>query len=203
MTPNLLFDLGGVIMNIDRQQAVNAFSRLGMDDADSFFDPYQQRGLFGLLEEGQISAERFYQEVTPLFSKPITRGEIDRGLFEFLRGIPAERLERLAALRTAGHKVYMLSNTNPIMWSGFILPEFKKLGGDISDYFDGIITSFEVGCCKPDPRIFNYAAAHLCIEPAQTTFYDDGPANVEAARALGFHAEHVSPQRDFMTLTRL
>lgn len=190
-------------MNIDRSQAVNAFSRLGMADADAFFDPYQQRGLFGLLEEGQISEERFYAEVKPMFAKPVTNEEIDRGLFEFLRGIPAERLERLADLRRAGYKVFMLSNTNPIMWCGYILPEFKKLGGDISVYFDGVVTSFSVGCCKPDRRIFDYTAKHLGINPAETTFYDDGPANVEAARKFGYHAEHVTAENNFMKLTQL
>lgn len=203
MTKNLLFDLGGVIMDIDRLRAVKAYKNLGMTDADSFFDPYLQRGYFGQLEAGQITPEEFRRDIRPLFSRPVSDEEIDRGLFEFLLGIPAERLKRLADLRRAGHGVYLLSNTNAIMWHGSILPEFRKLGGDISDYFDGIVTSFAVGCCKPDARIFNHAAKTLAINPAETTFFDDGPANVEAAKALGFHAELVSAERDFMTLTAL
>lgn len=203
MTKNLLFDLGGVIMDIDRLRAVKAYKNLGMTNADSFFDPYLQRGHFGLLEAGQITPDEFRRDIRPLFSRPVSNEEIDRGLFEFLLGIPAERLERLAALRLAGHGVYLLSNTNAIMWHGAILPEFRKLGGDIGDYFDGIVTSFEVGCCKPDARIFNIAARELRLDPAETTFFDDGPANVEAAKALGFHAELVSADRDFMTLTAL
>lgn len=203
MTKNLLFDLGGVIMNIDRRCAVRAFQDLGMDNADAFFDPYLQRGLFLQLEEGAISPEEFRNRVRPMFATPPTDDEIDRGLFEFLRGIPAERLERLAALRAAGHGVYMLSNTNSIMWHGYILPEFRKLGGSIGDYFDGIVTSFNAGMCKPDHRIFELAARDLGISPAETTFFDDGLANVEAARAMGFHAEHVTEANDFMTLTRL
>lgn len=190
-------------MNIDRLQAVNAFSRLGMKDADSFFDPYQQRGLFGLLEEGKISAKEFRRDVKPLFNRDVTDEEIDRGLFEFLRGIPEERLIRLEALRQAGHGVYLLSNTNPIMWDGYILPEFTKLGKNFNAYFDGDVESFRVGMCKPHADIFRYTLKSLNLDPAETTFFDDGAANVEAARKCGLHAEHVTPENDFMSLTKL
>lgn len=202
MTQTLLFDLGGVIMDIDRTQAVKAFEALGMKAADRFFDPYLQRGYFLQLEEGTISPEQFRADIRPLFADEVTDEQIDEGLFKFLLGIPTLRLERLAALRRAGHKVCLLSNTNSIMWHGAILPEFRKLGGEISDYFDGIVTSFNVGCCKPDPRIYLYAIEHLAIDPADTTFYDDGLTNVEAARALGFHACHVTAENDFMKLTQ-
>lgn len=203
MTQSLLFDLGGVIMDIDRMRAVRAYEALGMADADRFFDPYLQRGYFLQLEEGAISPEEFRAAVRPLFSRPVTDEEIDKGLFQFLLGIPEERLRRLAELRAEGYKVYMLSNTNRIMWDGAILPEFRKLGGDISDYFDGVVTSFTVGCCKPDARIYRYAAEHLGLNPAETTFFDDGPANVEAARELGFRAELVTARRDVMALTEV
>lgn len=205
MTRDLLFDLGGVIMDICRSRAVDAFRELGMADADSFFDPYLQRGYFGQLEAGQISADRFRREIRPLFSRPVTDAEIDAGLCRFLVGIPEERLRRLSDLRTAGHRVFMLSNTNPIMWDAYILPEFAKLGGDVSDYFDGIVTSFEAGCCKPDARIFSYAVTRLGLTPSETTFFDDGQGNVDAARALGFLAETVSdaPGHTFMDLTAL
>lgn len=201
MTEALLFDLGGVIMEIDRMRAVDAFAEMGMADADGFFDPYHQRGLFGRLEEGLISAAEFRNEVRPLFGRRVSDSEIDSALCRFLIGIPAERLERLAALRRKGYKVGMLSNTNPIMWEAFILPEFRKAGKSVSDYFDGIVTSFDARCCKPDRRIFDYACESLGLNPADTIFFDDGPGNVEAARALGFKTEQVSAENDFMTLT--
>lgn len=203
MTKNLLFDLGGVIMDIDRNRAVKAFSDLGMADADSFFDPYVQRGLFLQLEQGAITPGQFRTQVRPRFSRYVTDAEMDSALQKFLIGIPAERLERLCRLRAAGHGVYLLSNTNAIMWNGMIADEFRKLGGDVNDYFDGIVTSFEVKMCKPDPRIFEYTVKKTGIVPADTTFYDDGEANVEAARRCGFKAVRVTPTDDFMSLTRL
>lgn len=198
-----MFDLGGVIMDIDRSRAVRAFAELGMADADSFFDPYLQRGYFLQLEQGLISPEEFRSSVRPLFGRPVSDEEIDRGLDRFLIGIPDERLRRLKALRRAGYGVYLLSNTNPIMWNGFILNEFRKLGGDISDYFDGVQTSFSAKICKPDPRIFRLAAEKFGITPESTTFFDDGPANCRAALQLGFKAELVNEHNNFMKLTVL
>lgn len=201
LTPALLFDLGGVIMDIERMNAVKAFEALGMTDADSFFDPYEQHGTFGLLEAGQITPEKFRDDVRQRFRPGVTDDEIDAALCRFLIGIPPERLERLRELREKGYKVYMLSNTNPIMWERYIVPEFRKLGGAMSDYFDGTVTSFEVGVCKPDARIYEYALNKFDIKPEETTFFDDGPANVEAARRLGIHAVHITPENDVLKLT--
>lgn len=200
---NLIFDLGGVIMQIRRENAVEAFAAMGMADADAFFDPYQQRGLFGKLEEGAISAGEFRTRVRAQLSRPVTDGEIDRALCRFLIGIPPERLKRLAELRRSGHRVFMLSNTNPIMWQEFILPEFTKSGGDVNSYFDGVVTSFEAKVCKPDERIFSLAQQRFGIKPEESTiFFDDGPANVDAARRHGWQAQQVDDtDRTFMALT--
>lgn len=188
-------------MDIEHERAVKAFAELGMADADSFFDPYTQRGLFLQLEQGLISAEEFRNQVRPLFARPVSDEEMDRALNRFLVGIPVERLNRLKQLREQGHGVYLLSNTNPIMWNSYIAQEFEKLGGTVNDYFDGIITSFEVKVCKPDPRIFQLAAEKFNINPAETTFYDDSAANCRAASELGFHTEHVTAENSFLKLT--
>jgi putative hydrolase of the HAD superfamily len=198
MTENLLFDLGGVIMDIDRNRCVEAFKNLGMENADSFFGEYRQKGPFLQLEAGTISPEDFRAAVRQLIPGEVTDDEIDSTLCRFLIGIPPERLSRLRELRGRGHKVWMLSNTNAIMWQRFILPEF---GGDVSEFFDGVVTSFEAGVCKPDEAIYRYAISHLGINPAETTFFDDGAANVAAAEALGFHGVHITADNDFLTAT--
>lgn len=198
LTPVLLFDLGGVIMNIERESAVRAFQALGMADADGFFDPYEQHGSFGLLEAGQISPEEFRADVRRSFREGVTDDEIDSALCEFLRGIPAERLERLKELREKGYKVYMLSNTNPIMWNRYILRAFP---GGVERYFDGTVTSFEAGVCKPDARIYELAIRKFGLTPAETTFFDDGPANIAAAGRLGFKTRLVQGDDTMLKLT--
>lgn len=198
LTSALLFDLGGVIMNIKRECAVKAFEELGMADADGFFDPYEQHGSFGLLEAGQISADEFRADVRGQFRPEVTDDEIDSALCEFLRGIPAERLERLKELRQKGYKVYMLSNTNRIMWDRYVLKAFP---GGLDNYFDGIVTSFEAGVCKPDAKIYDYAIKKLGLNPEETTFFDDGPANIAAAEKSGFKTRLIQGDDTMLKLT--
>lgn len=192
LTPNLMFDLGGVIMEIDRNRCVEAFNRLGMVDADDFLGVYVQSGPFLGLESGRLTPEEFRTEVRRHIPHPVTDEEIDTALVQFLIGIPTERLDTLRELRRRGHKVYMLSNTNPIMWHAFILPEFTKQGLDVNAYFDGIVTSYEAGVCKPDAAIYRLTESKFGIKPEETTFFDDGLTNVRAAEALGFKGVHVT-----------
>ena len=184
MIKNLLFDLGGVIMNLDRMRCVRALEALGMPDAAEMLGEYGQKGPFLALEKGEITPDEFHRQMRPLFNRPVTDDEIDRAFDLFLTGIPVSRLKALRELRRR-YKVSLLSNTNPIMWHRFILPEFTKQGLDINAYFDGTVTSFEAGMCKPDSAIYLYALNKFGISAEETTFFDDGAANIAAAEALG------------------
>lgn len=188
---NLLFDLGGVIMDIRRENCVAAFEQLGFKDVDRYLNDYEQRGFFRDIESGQITPAEFYAQVRTHIPHPVTDAEIARAFNKFLTGIPEDRLYLLRRLREH-YRVYMLSNTNPIMWEGDIRSEFAKLGHDVNYYFDGTVTSFEAGVCKPDARIFRFAEKKLGINPAETLFFDDSQANCDAAAALGFHTAHVT-----------
>ena len=204
MIRNLLFDLGGVLMDLDRSRCVRAFDAMGMADADSFFGLYKQTGPFMSLEEGSIDPVTFrrqLRELLPGGGAGVSDLAIDEALFKFLIGIPPHRLEALREARLRGYKIYMLSNTNPIMWHGFIADEFPRSGGHPMDwYFDGTVTSFEAGVCKPDAKIFGYACSKLCIKPEETLFFDESAANCAAAAALGFATAVVSPGTDVVTL---
>ena len=199
LTHNLLFDLGGVIMDIDRMRCVRAFESLGMADANDFLGEYCQKGPFLMLESGEVTPEQFRTEVRRHIARPVSDEQIDEAFCQFLIGIPEERLNGLRELRRRGHRVLMLSNTNAIMWQRFILPEFTKQGLDLSAYFDGVVTSFEAKVCKPDARIYQLVLTRFGISAEETAFFDDGAVNVEAACKLGFHAEQISAERPFVS----
>lgn len=199
MIKNLLFDLGGVVVDIRRQNCVDAFVRLGLPDADSYFGEYAQTGIFMAIEDGSATVEEFHNSLREAFPQPetITDKDIDDAFQRFIIGIPEHRLRALEELR-GRYRVYLLSNTNPIMWDGVLAREFAKLPPKRrEDYFDGMVTSFEAGAAKPDAKIFRYTAESLGIRPEETLFFDDSQANVDAARALGFRAELVAPGREF------
>ena len=199
MIKNLLFDLGGVIMDIKKDNCVAAFKALGLPDTDSFFGDYGQQGPFMLIKEGRISTQEFHDMVRGIMPHPVTDAQIDDAFMQFLTGIPEKRLSALLELRKK-YKVYLLSNTNRVMWDAKIADEFQKQGLAMEDYFDGTVTSFEAKCLKPGAEIFRYAQRTLGIDPAETLFLDDSLANVEAARALGFKAEQVADGAEFIDI---
>lgn len=193
---NLLFDLGGVIMDIRRENCVEALAKLGMKGADEMLGLYCQSGPFLLLEEGKITPERFRDEMRKRIDHNIGDNELDNAFNKFLIGIPLKRLEALRELRKH-YKIYMLSNTNPIMFDSKIKQEFEKEGFDRNYYFDGICVSFEEKCAKPDIQIFKNAALKFGIKPEETVFFDDSQANLNAASTLGFHTWLVKPGTEF------
>lgn len=199
MIKNLLFDLGGVIMDIRRLNCVASFERLGMKDADSFLGEYSQKGPFLQLEEGLINETQFRDAVREYIDGEVSDEQIDKAFCDFLVGIPAYRLEQLRQLKKQ-YGIYMLSNTNPIMWHSRIAEEFRQEGMEREDYFDGIVTSFEARSIKPDAKIFHTVVEKLGIKPEETLFLDDSQKNLDAALALGFRTLLVTPGSEFFEL---
>lgn len=198
MIRNLLFDLGGVVIDIERERCVKAFEQLGLENADSYFGLYAQTGVFMDMEAGRVGVDDFHRVMHEKLPADVTDGQIDEAFERFIVGIPEKRLRWLRELREKGYRIYLLSNTNPVMWNGIIATEFKKEGRERADYFDGMVTSFEAKAVKPDAEIFHYACRKLGIKPEETLFFDDSEANTRAAAALGFHTAHVAPGTEFI-----
>lgn len=199
MIKNLLFDLGGVIMDIEKERCVKAFDELGLKDASSYFGDYSQQGPFLALERGDISCDEFHALLRRGFDKAVSDEEMDRAFCRFLIGIPQHRLKELEVLR-GRYKIYMLSNTNSIMWDSTIREEFEKDGRTREDYFDGIVTSFEANSLKPEKKIFETVVSTLGIVPEETLFLDDSQVNLDAAAALGFATRLVAPGTEFFEI---
>lgn len=185
MIKNLLFDLGGVIMDIKKDNCVEAFRALGLQDASAFFGDFAQQGPFAKIEEGKITPDQFHEEIRSLLPNDVSDEAMDEAFIKFLIGIPVERLRMLAELHRR-YGMYLLSNTNSIMWHTFIASEFRKDGRNINYYFDGIVTSFEAKALKPSPEIFQYTIEKLGIDPEETIFFDDSQKNLDAAARFGF-----------------
>ena len=193
---NLLFDLGGVIIDLRREACVCAFERLGMTDAEEQFGQYSQQGAFLAFEEGQLSVDEFHAEVRALLPLGVTDEQIDAAFCEFLVGIPVHRLRALACLHER-YNMYMLSNTNPIHMEKCVKGEFCKDSHDINYYFDSLVLSYEAKAAKPSEFIFRYVEDTLGIKPEETLFIDDSQKNLDVASRLGFGVVLVRPGEEF------
>ena len=198
MIKNLLFDLGGVIMDIKRERCVDALTRIGVTNANEMLGLYVQSGDFLNLENGSITADEFRNSIRANIKNGnnVSDNEIDNALNAFLVGIPLHRLAALRKLRQH-YKIYLLSNTNPIMYYSEITRQFTQEGMTIDDYFDGQVVSFLAHSNKPEHKIFEYAIAHLGIDPAETLFIDDSQSNLDAAAQMGFDTALVPPGTEF------
>lgn len=201
---NIVFDLGGVVIDLDRDRAVEALTKLGLREADEMLGLYRQEEPFLGLETGRVTAGQFFDLL-----REKCAGATDEMLTEafnqFLIRIPIERLEMLRHLRMTGYRIFVLSNTNPVMYNSWIANSFRAEGGTINDYFDGIIASFQELTCKPDPKIFEIVLRRYGLNPTQTLMLDDSEANCRSAASVGMHALQVLPQEggDMMAICRM
>lgn len=192
---NIVFDLGGVIIDLDRDRAVRSLEILGLKDADSMLGLYRQEEPFLGLETGRLTVGEFF-DLLRRECPGATDADLACAFNNFLVVLPAERLEALCRLRQRGYKVFALSNTNPVMYNSWIAQAFRQQGKTINDYFDGIVTSFQELICKPDPDIFKTVLNRYNLEAGATLMLDDSEANCEAAAGVGMMAWRVGREKD-------
>lgn len=197
---NVIIDLGGVMIDLDRDRCVRAFERLGVAGVNEMLGLYRQEEPFLSIETGRISAADFYDELRHRAHADIPDAEFERAFNAFLIALPPERLRALRDMRQAGLRLFMISNTNAIMYDGWIKRAFMQEGLRVGDYFDGIITSFAEGACKPDPAIFETLLRRYNLIPGESLLLDDSEANCEAARALGMKAVRIEGRESLLSV---
>lgn len=182
----LVFDMGGVVFALDFPQAVRRFQEIGVADAPKYLNPYHQAGLFGELERGQISTEEFRERLSDLCGKPLTLEQCRYAWKGFIGSVPTAPLKTILTLRSAGYRTLLLSNTNAFITEWGRSTEFDGQGHSMYHYLDELYFSCECGIMKPDPAIFRFMLEQERLSASECVFIDDSPANVAAARALGF-----------------
>jgi haloacid dehalogenase superfamily, subfamily IA, variant 3 with third motif having DD or ED len=196
MIKNIVFDLGGVIIDLDHKGAIRNFKEIGVDDIEEMLDPYEQKGLFLELEDGRLDAEQFRKGLSEHCSKEFTMEEVTYGWFGFVEGLPQYKLDYISELRK-DYNLYLLSNTNPFIFEWAKTSEFSEKGLPITEYFDYIYASYQMGVTKPNALIFERMIEHSGMIPSETLFVDDGIHNVEMGKQLGFHILHPKNKEDW------
>lgn len=194
---NIVFDFGGVIIELDFNRAVHGFQALGLKDAAQRLDPYTQHGIFGDMEIGRISGDDFRLELSKLVGRELSWQECRRAWMEFIKDLPEENLQALRRLRTEGYRLILLSNTNPYVMDWAMSPEFDGRGHSVRDYFDAIYLSYQCRMMKPSEDLFRLMLNKEQIRADETLFIDDGPKNTAAAARLGFHTFCPESARDW------
>lgn len=197
----LIFDFGGVIINLNMQRCINKFRELGFVDIDKYLNNFVQSGIFLQFEKGQINAEEFRAEIRKHIPAPLTDEQIDQAWCSFLVDIPDEKFDLLLELRKK-FKVLLLSNTNPIHMAYADSLFIRHKGLPMSEYFDKRYLSYEMRAAKPDAEIFEKLLADAGVSPGECVFFDDGSKNIEQARKLGIQTYLVHEPEDLSFLLR-
>lgn len=181
---HIIFDLGGVLLNIDYNLTEQAFKDLGISNFHELYSQLQQTNLFNDLEIGKINRYEFAAQLRALTNIELNDEQIFLAWNAMLLNFPLRRLQILQQMRLY-YDLVLLSNTNEIHEEAFTQHFKNNYTVSITTFFDKVYFSHHMGMRKPSAEIFQHILAELNFAPAHTLFIDDSPQHIEAASALG------------------
>ncbi len=181
----IIFDLGGVILNIDYNLTSKALAQAGVKNFNEMYSQTEADDLFQHLETGKISADSFYKELNKKAGLKLPANQIEKAWNSMLLTFREDSLEFLKKIKPK-YKIFLLSNTNHIH-----LKELRNIYYNkprayaFEKYFDKAYYSCEMGLRKPNADIYDFVMEENKLDPAKTLFVDDSIQNVEAAKLSG------------------
>lgn len=187
----VIFDLGGVIVDLDWNLCIHNFQELGINDMENLVSTTLQKGFVLDYEMGLTSDEQFRTEIRKYATKEVTDQQIDDAWTSLLVSIPTEKLDLLLELKKK-YNLLMLSNTNNLSFR-YSEKMFENEGYTVDYYFDKCYLSYKMNLAKPTPEIFIALLEDAGLKAEECLFLDDGIHNIETAQKLGFNVEFIKP----------
>ena len=194
----IIFDLGAVILNINYQNTINEFRKLGVENPNSFYSKKTQINLFNQIETGQISTKKFLFELQKATNNASIE-KVQNAWNSMLLNLPENRIKLLKKLRQ-DYTIFLLSNTNAIHIS-----EFKRILGDkkyreFYNLFQKIYYSHKIGARKPEALAFQIILEENNLTADKVLFIDDSPQHIKGAKKLGIKTHHLQDGEEITTL---
>jgi len=188
---NLIFDLGGVIIDVDLDLSMKAFQELGYPNFHDIFGQIKQTSLFEMFETGKIPAQGFRNELRK-FKNHVSDSQIDAAWNAMIGPLPAENIELITDLRKT-YRTFLLSNTNMIHID-FLFDRLIGLYGEnpMERMFEHMYLSYEIGSRKPERESFQFVLDNAGIVANETIFIDDLEQNITSAKNIGIWAYRIS-----------
>ncbi len=182
----IIFDLAGVVMNLNIKRDTEALHSIGLPDYAECLANDDLRKPLDVYLNGLCGIEEFLASIRPFCRKDVKDSEILWAMDAVLDDVPRERLEHIIRLRSR-YRVFLLSNIYDTAWEHAVR-EIEKSGYHVEDCFEQVFLSNELRMAKPDARIFRKVVEETGIVPEETYYFDDTRVNIEAGKALGFHS---------------
>ncbi|HEX8334560.1 MAG TPA: HAD family phosphatase [Segetibacter sp.] len=184
---NIIFDLGGVFIEIDYPKTEKAFIKLGVINFNEFYNQHHASDLFENLETGKASADEFYDAFREKIQTDLSNADIKNAWNAMLGKFYPKHLKLLEKLRDQ-YKVVLFSNTNIIHYEAFQKIYREQTGNDtFDDYFIAAHYSHVLGLRKPYPEAFKAVLQKENLVAKETLFIDDTIKNIEGAKKVGLN----------------
>jgi glucose-1-phosphatase len=190
---NIIFDLGGVLFDIDYHRPVQAFAQLGYGGFEQMYSQAAANPLFEQLETGHISNEAFLQQMAALAPQMVTHQQIEQAWNSILLGFRLPSMQYLPPLQQQ-YQLYLLSNTNAIHLIQIQALCREQTGqNSLDDFFNKAWYSNRVGLRKPNEDIYQFVLQDGGLRAQETLFIDDSAQNIATAEKLGIHVHLLKP----------
>jgi HAD superfamily hydrolase (TIGR01509 family) len=193
---NIIFDLGGVIINLDINKSIQEFNKLSKKPFETIYTQLQQSPIFDNFDKGEISETEFFNEIQKALGTQIPKEKLLFAWNAMLLDFPKHRLQLLKNLKQ-NYRLFLLSNTNETHIAEFERSLFKQHGyKNLESFFETVYYSCRMGKRKPNREIFDFVINKHLLDPHETLFIDDSPQHIEGASKLGIQAKFLSKDRD-------
>ena len=194
----IIFDLGAVILNINYQNTIDEFTKLGVNNATTFYSKKVQTNLFNQIETGMISSNEFLKALQKE-TKNANINQVEKAWNAMLLDLPEERIQLIEKLKN-NYSIYLLSNTNAIHIDAIKKQLGKRKWLAFCKLFDKMYLSHELGLRKPDVKIFEYILNEQKLKAEEVFFIDDSPQHIASAKKIGIHCHHLLDDENIITL---
>lgn len=191
---NIIFDLGGVIIDINYNKTITAFRELGALNFEDLFSQSKQDSLFDNYDTGTISSSEFRKQLKLKLNLKISDYEFDSAWNKMLLDLPGVRLQFIKNLRNR-YRVFLFSNTNDIHLKEVFNICYQQNGYRTFDsFFEKEYYSNKIGYKKPEPSSFIRILSENSLTPEETIFIDDSTQNIIGAQSAGIHGIFLSSE---------
>lgn len=196
---NIIFDLGGVILDLDFERMTQRFYKLGIPDFEDYFTLKKQVDFFEALELGLITPEEFCDRLREEAKVDVDNEAIEEAWNLILKDFSSERMNYLERI-SEKYNIFLFSNTNSIHAKCFEKRCLEQTGRTLESYFKQVFYSHSLHLRKPDMVAFKEVLERSGLQAAETLFIDDNLANIVGAQKVGLQTIHLQKPQTILDL---